>query len=294
MPVPQTLKKQYEQETEALLGIRMPVWRGDVRAIPNVFARHSVFTVCADNQREALTEKLIVSKEGVTIKFTGQTLNQYDLTVWEAISEFSDVFHDGAPVTTRELLRVIRNLKKKHAQQSLSRIGTETVTPLRNSVKRLAAAFIEINYHNITYYGHLLDEAAILHDDRGRPTGWHIRINLRFKQFFAPREVTKINWVLRQRLEKTQLSQWLQIYCTTHTVPLPKTMTELRDESQSKNKSLFGFRRYALKSLDRLREEAAAAGEYFDYFYDRDTDTVHFFNKNKKKEDEMLSNFELT
>ena len=284
MPVSKKLKDAQTQDTNRLLALQLPAWRGDVRAIPNVLARHSIFTVCADNQREELKEKVIVDRDGMIIKFTGTTLNQYDLTVWEAISEIAEVFHNGAPVTTRELLRTIKNLKKKNAQQELMRIGGEQLKPLRNSVKRLVASVVEIRYNNIIYFGHLLDDASILVDTRERPIGWNFRINLSFKQFLAPREVTRINWALRLRLEKTQLSQWLQLYCTTHTRPLPKTMEQLREASQSKNKTLFGFRAYALKSLERLKEEAAAVGEYFDYYYDRDSDTVYFFNKHTTKD----------
>src|SRR5215471_6083939 len=65
--------------------IQLPLWPEPKRGTPNSFLRSALFSAIQGKTRKFLRETTIASQENYTVKFTGEQLNQEDLTVWETI-----------------------------------------------------------------------------------------------------------------------------------------------------------------------------------------------------------------
>ena len=77
------LKK--EEERLATGVIYLPTWREDKRASPNSFLRCALFAAIQSKDRLDLKKAEIFSQQGITVTYTGEQLNQEDLTVWLAL-----------------------------------------------------------------------------------------------------------------------------------------------------------------------------------------------------------------
>ena len=65
--------------------IQLPLWPEPKRGTPNSFLRSALFSAIQSKDRQFLKEVTLGSQDGVTVKFTGEQLNQEDLTVWETL-----------------------------------------------------------------------------------------------------------------------------------------------------------------------------------------------------------------
>src|SRR6202044_3095584 len=55
------------------------------RGTPNSFLRSSLFAAVQGKDRRFMKEEVLASQNGITVKFTGEQLNQSDLDVWETL-----------------------------------------------------------------------------------------------------------------------------------------------------------------------------------------------------------------
>ena len=78
----ESLGRQIEQrETDKL--IQLPLWFEPERGTPNSFLRSALFAAIQGQSRQFLKEVTLASSRDITVKYTGEQLNQDDLTVWE-------------------------------------------------------------------------------------------------------------------------------------------------------------------------------------------------------------------
>jgi TrfA protein len=62
---------------------QLPLWPEPVRGAPNSFLRSALFAAIQGKGRKQMQKELLASLQGVTVRFTGQQLDQSDLDVWE-------------------------------------------------------------------------------------------------------------------------------------------------------------------------------------------------------------------
>ena len=65
--------------------VQLPLWPEPKRGAPNSFIRSALFAAIQSKDRKFMKEVVLASQDGITIKFTGEQLNQADLDVWETI-----------------------------------------------------------------------------------------------------------------------------------------------------------------------------------------------------------------
>jgi hypothetical protein len=65
----------------------LPEWPESKRGTPNSFLRSALFSVSdCEKERPFLRDVVVAIQEGITLVYTGQQLNQEDLTLWERLS----------------------------------------------------------------------------------------------------------------------------------------------------------------------------------------------------------------
>src|SRR5687768_14299570 len=77
-------KKRAEKEI-----FQLPIWFDNKRGTPNSFIRSALFSAVQSKDREYMQGKVLFSQEGITVKYTGQQLNQEDLTLWETLVDMA-------------------------------------------------------------------------------------------------------------------------------------------------------------------------------------------------------------
>jgi hypothetical protein len=63
--------------------IQLPLWPEPVRGAPNSFLRSALFAAIQGKTRTRLKKQLLGSLQGVSVRYTGEQLDQSDLDVWE-------------------------------------------------------------------------------------------------------------------------------------------------------------------------------------------------------------------
>ena len=71
--------------------VQLPLWPEPKRGAPNSFIRSALFAAIQSKDRQFLKEAVLASQDGITIKYTGEQLNQSDLDVWETIVHLARV-----------------------------------------------------------------------------------------------------------------------------------------------------------------------------------------------------------
>ncbi len=65
--------------------VSLSLWQEAKRVTPNHFIRSNLFSTIQSQKRPWLNHEIIYSERGITVKFTGQQLNQKDLALWETL-----------------------------------------------------------------------------------------------------------------------------------------------------------------------------------------------------------------
>lgn len=216
--------------------VHLPVWPKDRRGTPNSVLRSSLFR--ASNERVLLKAVTLTSLGGTVVKFTGASLTQSDLTVWEACLDLAREHPLGTTLdfTLNGFLRSLGQGQGKSQRDWL-----------QDSFRHLVACCVEIKAGRYTYGGSLLEE--FIHDEAsGR---YFIRVNPRLADLYRD-GWTAVDFTQRQQLRRKPLSQWLHGYFATHADPHPLKVATIRELSGSTNPHLGSFRRQVRAALTDL------------------------------------------
>ncbi|NMQ30028.1 hypothetical protein E4Q23_21080, partial [Candidatus Accumulibacter phosphatis] len=77
--------REIARQRESAEIIQLPLWPEPKRGTPNSFIRSALFSAIQSKDRQFIDGKTLDSQAGITIKYTGQQLNQEDLTLWETL-----------------------------------------------------------------------------------------------------------------------------------------------------------------------------------------------------------------
>src|ERR1019366_2958757 len=75
----------HDAKRESAEIIQLPLWADHKRGTPKSFLRSSLFAAVQGKDRRFMKEEILASQNGITVKFTGEQLNQSDLDVWETL-----------------------------------------------------------------------------------------------------------------------------------------------------------------------------------------------------------------
>lgn len=228
-----------KQEQEASI---LPWWPPEARGMPNAMIRSALFGVVRRGRREYQRGVTLQSIGGMSVKYTGERLDQADLDVWLGIMELfkgQDIAQRRGQVVVgaREFLRSIGRPG-----------GGSSITWLHKSLARLSATNVEISYDRRIYGGSLIVRYA-----RDERTGQlMVEIDPKIAALFQPTTWTKIDWEERHALGSDQLALWLHAFYSSHAEPFPIKVATLQEWSGAEARGLFHFRAEIREAMARI------------------------------------------
>ena len=229
--------------------IQLPLWPEAKRGAPNAVLRGALFAAVHKDRQYMRRQELIETQDGVTIRYTGEQLDQTDLDVWEQTLHLARTQALGTECrfTAHGFLKALGRSTGKHNHDWL-----------KASLVRLAGAVVEITAGRRTYFGTLV-EGGMRDEDTGR---YVVEINPKLAKFYGRTQWTQIDWGQRQRLRGKPLALWLHGFYASHAKPYPLTVEYLHKLSGSRTKQLWKFKQNLTQAFRDL--EAAGAIKAFE------------------------------
>jgi TrfA protein len=188
--------------------MKLELWPEAVRGVPNVVLRGSLFGI--SRERKVLKRRtLIAAVDGYEIRFKGETFNQTDLDVLEAMLHLAMPHPLGKKV----------EFSVHSFLQDLGRgVGKEQHEQFKEQLMRLMTGGIEITdlKAKITFMGTLVHKAY-----RDEKTGRYIVIFDKDMLALYESGYTLIDWKERMSLGQNNLAKWLHGFYSTHAAPFP-------------------------------------------------------------------------
>jgi hypothetical protein len=235
-PEPEAPDDVYGPDTAQLM---LPEWFDLERGTPNSFLRSALFAAVQGKDRRFLKGEVLSSSKDVTVKFTGEQLNQEDLTVWDTLVHLTRCNPLGAicRFSAHELLKSM-NLNT----------GGDEHRRLHKSIIRLNGAVVEIIHHRKRYFGTLIHSGV----ENEVTSHYEIKLNPQLIRLYGKNQWTAINWNQRVELRRKPLALALHGYFSSHNEPFPVKLETLQLYTGSRNASLRGFKRRVHEALTEL------------------------------------------
>jgi hypothetical protein len=200
-----------------------------------------LFSAIQSKDRAFLKGATMASQEGITVKFTGEQLNQEDLTLWENLVHLAKEQPLGnvCEFTAYEILKTMG-----------CGVSGEERKILHEGIIRLTGGVVEIMIGTErTYFSTLID-----HGVKNEETG-HYKIQLSKSLIKLYAQNTWVGFEQRASLKRKPLAQYLHGYYSSHKIPHPIKIETIHKLSGSKNKRLSNFKiltEAALKELVKI------------------------------------------
>lgn len=210
--------------------IQLPLWPEPVRGAPNSFLRSALFAAIQGKGRKQMKRELLASMQGITVRFTGEQLDQSDLDVWE----------QAVHLARRHPLGHVCHFTGYAFLKALGRsTGTSDYQWLENVLERLVACAVIIDSKTKKYIGNLL--ASWKKDQETR--SYKLTLNPDTVKLYGWNDWTAIDWEQRQELRGKPLALWLHGFYSTHARPHPLKIETLHQLCGSANKDIHDFKR---------------------------------------------------
>jgi hypothetical protein len=229
------------ESVDASVALQLPLWFDTERGTPNSFLRSALFAAIESKDRRFLKEVVLASSKDVSVKYTGEQLNQEDLSVWEALVHLARNHPLG-------------NVCAFSAHELLKGLGLHTGGAehrrLHSTITRMIACAIEVKHDGMTYIGSLIEDAGAIDDE---PTKQYaVRLNPHLIRLYGETRWTALNWDQRLQWRRKSLAQALHAYYSTHARPVPVKLSTLRDYTGSRNAQPADFKRKVKNALTEL------------------------------------------
>lgn len=248
----ESVRKRDETQT-----IQLPLWPDNRRGTPNSFIRSALFSAIQGKDRAYLNEAVLFTQQGVTIKYTGQQLNQDDLTIWETLVHLakSQPLGHMCNFTAHNLLQAL-NLPTGGGQHK----------QLHSAIIRLTACAVQITHEGKTYFGPLIKSGV-----KDEVTShYSIELNRELIRLYGETQWTAIDWQQRVKLRRKPLAQALHAFYSSHRTPFPLKLPYLQQLTGCRNSQPASFKRQCRTALDEL----VKIGFLEDYTMNGETVTV--------------------
>ena len=231
------LKKKVDERSLSK-DLKLPNWPESKRGTPNSFLRSALFSAIQSKDRVFLYGVVLASQEGITVKFTGQQLNQEDLTLWETLVHLAkdEPLGNICNFTAYDILKTM----------GLGDGGIEREI-LHKGIIRLTGGVVEISLNGSRAYFSSLIDSGVKDEITGHYT---IQLNRQLIKLYS--QNTWLDWKQRAKLRRKPLAQALHGYYSSHKTPYPVKVETLHQLSGSKNKKLFAFKQKLSAALDEL------------------------------------------
>ena len=231
-------RKDEEERLETGV-IQLPLWRDDKRGAPNSFLRSALFAAIQSKDRADFKEATLFSQDGITIKYTGEQLNQEDLIVWLTLIDLAKQHPLGTECsfTARGIL--------KHMGMDTSGQSHER---LRKSILRMTACAVVIKLENYSYGGSIIGDFTIRDHDKS----YMVTLNRKVIKLFNETDWTGLEWKQRGLLGRKPLALALHGYYSSHEKPLSVSIEFLSNITGSMNKQKADFKRKVKTALEEL------------------------------------------
>lgn len=237
--------------------LMLPSWPDNKRGTPNTFLRSALFSAVQSKDRVNMKGVVLASQSGVIITYTGEQLNQEDLSVWECL----------VSLAKEQPLGCVCEFTAYEILQSLGLpTGGDNHKRLHSVIIRLTACAVEIKHAGPTYFGSLI-ESGIKDEITSHYT---IKLNRELIKLYGKTEWTGVNWEQRSLLKRKPLAMALHGYYSTHKNPYPIKLSTLQKFTGGRNKQQAGFKVKVKSALDEL----VRIGFLTDYSIDGDTVSI--------------------
>ena len=237
--------------------IQLPLWTDKKRGTPNSFIRSALFSAIQGKDRQFIKNATLASQEGITIKFTGEQLNQEDLTLWETLVHLAKV-HPLGNICSFTAYGILKALDLNTGGAAHQR--------LHEGITRLIACAVEITHENKTYTGSLVEGST--KDEL--TSHYAVRLNRDIIRLYGETQWTGIDWQQRLGLRRKPLAQALHAFYSSHRQPFPVKLATLQRLTGSRNQQAASFKRQCQTALDEL----VKLGFLTDYRIEQDSVTV--------------------
>jgi len=219
--------------------IQLPLWPEPKRGTPNSFLRSALFSAIQSKDRQFLKEVTLASQDGITVKFTGEQLNQEDLTVWETLVHLArqHPLGDSCSFTAYGLLKALGLAT-----------GGEQHRALHSAIIRLTACAVQVTHEGKTYFGSLVESGA----KEELTSHYLVRLNRDIIRLYGESQWTAIDWQQRLKLRRKPLAQALHAYFSSHRNPFPVKLAFLQKITGSRNAQSASFKRQCRAALEEL------------------------------------------
>lgn len=245
-----TLKGEVQKNTaiEArILQESFDFWNDDHRGVPNPFIRSGLFSVKNTTKRDFVEKSTIESLSNYEINYTGQELQQDDLTVWMALINMvrNRPMSDMVIFTGYQLIKDIG-----------WRMHSESYAKAKASIERLKVTGLSIVTKDESqgYSGSLIREFAWDYKENEGATKWMVRFEPKVSMLFMQDTTSFIEWEQRKKIGvKNTVALWLHSFYTSHREPLPYSVAKFHELTKS-GSPLSSFRRAMSTSLAKLQK----------------------------------------
>lgn len=265
-----------QQRTTSIIDQRvlqdvLPFWDDNNRGVPNPLIRSGLFSVRNTEKREWMEIKM-PSLSNYDIEYSGQDLQQDDLTIWMALVNLArnQPMSDAVYFTGYQLIKDIG-----------WRMHTESYDRARDAIKRLKVTGIQIKTKDSTqgYSGSLIRDYkwAEKGQQGGEKTKWMVRFEPAVSILFMNDTTTLLDWEIRKKIgSRATTALWLHAFYQSHREPLPMGVEKIYELCRSGD-TLSSFRRTLENALIRLVKVE------FLTKYEIINDTVHVWRKVQPK-----------
>lgn len=225
------------KEADAL--IQLPLWPEAKRGTPNSFIRSALFSAIQSKDRVFIDGAVLASQEGITVKYTGQQLNQEDLTLWENLVHLAKNHPLGyvCSFTAHSLLKSMG-----------MHTGGDEHERLHKGITRLNACSVQITHEGKTYFGAMIKSG--IKDEL--TSHYTVELNRELIRLYGETQWTQIDWQQRRQLGRKPLAQALHAYYSSHKAPFPVTLAFLQRITGSTNPQPASFKRQCRTALAEL------------------------------------------
>lgn len=220
--------------------IQLPLWAEDKRGTPNSFLRSSLFAAIQSKDRYFTKKEMLYAQKGITVEYTGERLNQEDLTLWETLVHLAKEHPLGneCSFTAHEMLKAMD-----------MPTGGKNYKRLHEGIIRLTGGVIEVTHEGREYFGTLIDGGKI---KKAENYYYYLRLNERLLCLYGGTQYTEINWGERLALRQKPLAQALHAFYSTHHEPYPVKLETLHKLVGSQNNKMKGFKQKVKIALEAL------------------------------------------
>lgn len=237
-------RKGMELEARVLQEV-LPFWDDESRGVPNPFIRSGLFSVKNTEKREFMKNMQISSLSNYNISYSGQDLQQDDLSVWMSLINLArnQPMSDSVLFTGYQLVKDLG-----------WRMHSESYRRAQESIERLKVTGIEISTNNkdTAYSGSLIREYAWTARDEKGNAKWMVRFEPRVSILFMDDTTTLLEWETRKKLgTRATVAQWLHSFYSSHRDPIPLSEEKIHELCRSSD-TLSSFRRTLALALTKL------------------------------------------